>query len=88
MRSQHPEAPEPYLVGMNHNARAAAPAERDYDRVVGSRGGAARWADRAVFGFATELAQTRMSTASCFRVANGTLKRPSDLRRLAPLAIM
>ena len=40
------------------------------------------------FGFVTELAQTMMRIASYIRVANGTLKRPSDLRRLAPLAIM
>ena len=39
-------------------------------------------------GFATELAQTMMRTASYIRVANGVLKRPSDLRTLAPLAIM
>ena len=39
-------------------------------------------------GFATKLAPTRMRTASYIRDANGTLQRPSELRMLAPLAIM
>ena len=39
-------------------------------------------------GFATKLAPTRMRTASYIRDANGALKRPSDLRTLAPLAII
>ena len=39
-------------------------------------------------GFANELAQTMMRRASYIRAANGSLKRSSDLRTLAPLAIM
>ena len=38
-------------------------------------------------GFANERA-TRMRTFSYIRAANGSLKRSSDLRRLAPLAII
>ena len=37
---------------------------------------------------ANELAQTRMRTSAYIRAANETLKRSSDLRRLAPLAII
>ena len=43
--------------------------------------------DRAILGFATERA-TRMRTVSYIRAANGSLKRSSEWRRLAPLAIM
>ena len=39
-------------------------------------------------GFTIELSPSRMRTAFYIRVANGTLKRSSDLRTLAPLAIM
>ncbi len=39
-------------------------------------------------GFATKRAQTMMIAFSYIRAANETLKRSSDLRRLAPLAIM
>ena len=40
------------------------------------------------FGFTSDLAPSRMRTASYIRVANGSLKRSSDLRTLAPLAII
>ena len=40
------------------------------------------------FGAVTELAPSRMRAASYIRVANEALKRSSDLRRLAPLAII
>ena len=40
------------------------------------------------FGITSKQAQTMMRTSSYIRVANGTLKRPSDLRTLAPLAIV
>ena len=39
-------------------------------------------------GFTTELARSRMRTSSYIRAANGALKRSSDLRTLAPLAIV
>ena len=39
-------------------------------------------------GFTIELAPSRMRIASYIRAANGALKRPSDLRTLAPLAIL
>ena len=72
----------------NHDAGAAAPGERDHDEVVGFRGGAVRRPDRAIFGFEIELSPSRMRAVSYIRAANGALKRPSDLRRLAPLAII
>ena len=40
------------------------------------------------FGFTTELAPSRMRPAFYIRAANGALKRPSDLRTLAPLAMI
>ena len=40
------------------------------------------------FIFTIELAPSRMRTSSYIRAANGALKRSSDLRTLAPLAIM
>ncbi len=39
-------------------------------------------------GLSIDLALPRMRTSSYIRVANGSLKRSSDLRRLAPLAII
>ena len=40
------------------------------------------------YGSTIDLAPSRMRTAFYIRVANGSLKRSSDLRRLAPLAII
>ena len=40
------------------------------------------------FGLAMDLALPRMRTTSYIRVAKGSLKRSSDLRTLAPLAII
>ena len=39
-------------------------------------------------GFTIDLALLRMRTSSYIRAANGSLKRSSDLRTLAPLAII
>ena len=40
------------------------------------------------FGLAIDLMLPRMRTSSYIRAANGSLKRSSDLRTLAPLAII
>ena len=72
----------------NHDARAAAPVERDHDGVTGSRARQCAGPTARSCGFTNELAPSRMKAVSYIRAANESLKRSSDLRTLASLAII
>ena len=55
--------PAPAIAGVSaswtdHDARTAAPVERDHDGVVGCRGEAVRRPDRAIFGIRERTGDT------------------------------